>query len=451
MKLRQSLAMGAVSALIAPALAVVAAPAALASPVPPAPSATPAGPTVDVKAPTVVGAGGDRIEFDVDVRGVGEGTAELYFTLGYHDFFKKHEGLAREFSLQYLHKEEGAPDKWQDVDFNVLSNEGGNPRVKVEDEVFTADRTLKLRLSVAAPKVGPAAPAARARAARVKDRAARQLGKMAEAPERKLPPLRPCDTVQRGFTLTSELMTEGDEVEQQAPELLAKDTDDVNVGVPSIDLVGLEGDVVAGGQPKVFKATVCNPTESDYEHVVPGLAFGPYEAATITEKDLTLEASPAGKDKFVPVKLTAVTENDQTLLVADFGGVESGIKLPGKGELKNVTMDLRIAAAGSAKIGDWGAIATIDLLRTPNVEAGLDRANFKVVAAGPGQPTSSPSTTPGQPTPAPTTTPAQPAPAPDDLASTGGNLMAGVAGIVLLFAGAGAFLVVRRRRQQAAA
>jgi LPXTG-motif cell wall-anchored protein len=462
MKLRQTLAMGAVSALIAPALAIAAAPAALAD----------TAPSLQVDAPKVIGAGGQAVEFTAEIKGLGEREADLVFELEFGDYFKAHRGLVNDLSLQYFHDEEGTDDdEWRDIRFPILTREGERPTAIV-DELFTGDKTLKLRASVAAPPAAPAEPtptptatlpaapadpasapaSARAKQAKAlaKRLAARQLEEQSDASPGTRRGLRPCDTARPGFTLISELRTPVPRIKRSAvtkmapstpPPPFAHDEDTVKVAVPSIDLQGLEGDVVAGGQPKVFKATLCNPSESAYAHVLPGLAFGPFESAAITDKDLTLEISPSGEGKFVPVKLTAVTEDGETLLYANFD-IEDGLELA-KGENKKA--DLRIAAAKGAKLGEWGAVGTVELPDTPNVEAGYDRASFRVVAPG-STPSTSP--TPVQPTAKPT--PAQPAPVPDDLAHTGGNLTAGVAGIGLLLAGAVAFLVARRRRRTAA-
>jgi hypothetical protein len=414
MKLRQTLAMGAVSALIAPAFAVLTAPAALAG-------TTPASPSIVVNTPSVVGAGGHAIEFDARITGLGEREADLVFTLlEVGEFFRAHQGLADDLLLEYLDNAGQDNAEWKKVDFPKFVIGERKPTFKLKDEVFTGDSTLRMRVSVAgspepapsptptpsptvtitdAPTPAALSPGARKARAQVRNRAAQQIEKLAETPERKLPALRPCDTVQRGFTLGSELRPhQADEPEDQSKAAseepaIASHEAKVEVGLPSIDMQGLDGSLVAGGQSKQFKVTVCNPTDSAYSKVFPGLAFGSFDtAAKVDAKDLTLEMSKESAGKFAPVKLEAVTVGDRTLILANFE-LADGITLQPR---KPVTGDFRIAAASSAKIGEWGAHASVELPATPKVVPGFDRAEFQVVAAGPGQPTSSPSTTPGQ-------------------------------------------------------
>ena len=207
----------------------------------------------------------------------------------------------------------------------------------------------------------------------------------------------------------------------------------MKVGVPSVDLVDLAGDVVAAGAAKKFTAVLCNPTESAYDNVALGLFFGRLDDVKGFEKDLSLEY--LAKGTWSAVELKTVTEDEDTFLATSFVDKDGkGVALkPGE----RIPSELRISAVKDAKVGEWGSVGIAELLDTPQVSGGFDRAAFRVVAPGS--------------TPAPSPTPAQPAPLPDDLANTGGNLTAGVMGIGLLLAGAVAFFVARRRKQSAAA
>src|SRR6266545_642758 len=163
MKLRQTLAMGAVSALVAPALAFTATSFAFADETQP---------SLTVTAPKVLGVGGKAVEFNADIKGLGTGGEEesqstrLYFTLDLASYFKDLTGKYRNHGivLEYLDPH-GDPGDWNEVEF---SRDGSKLSGHVYS-TFREDTTLKLRLSVAqpepAPTATPAAPAPARRAA----------------------------------------------------------------------------------------------------------------------------------------------------------------------------------------------------------------------------------------------------------------------------------------------
>jgi LPXTG-motif cell wall-anchored protein len=439
MKLRQTLAMGAVSALLAPAVIVAAASTA---------NADVFHASLTVDAPKVLGVGGKAVEFNADIKGLDDHGARLYFTLELGDYFKTRTG---EYDADDLRMEwfDPAGDHGSGGWGNVALDGDGKTLTGKIRRTFSSDTTVKLKLSVAEPERadGPATKA-KAQAGR---KAAKQLQEQAEAREGKtLPGLRPCDNAKPAFTLTSDLRSY-EPVILRAPGAaatatsspkppaseptaspdgpLATDVDKVKVGVPAVDLRGLDGDVVAGGQAKKFTAVLCNPTDSAYDNVALGLFFGRLDDVTGTEKDLTLDHLVKGT--WSPVELKAVTEDDESLLATIFvDGEGNGVALPARAEVPN---ELRITAGKAAKLGAWGSVGVAELLDS-DVEGGFDRADFRVVAPGS----------------APSPTPAQPAPVPDDLAETGGNVTVGLVGACLLVLGGGAVYLTRRRRQTAA-
>jgi LPXTG-motif cell wall-anchored protein len=448
MKLRQTLAMGAVSALLAPGLAVAGASVAFADETQP---------SLAVAAPKVLGVGGQAVEFTADIKGLPTASDDveqpqpksLHFKLELENYFKGLGGRYKNHGvvLEYVNPE-GDADKWTKVELGKDDNTlTGGIYGK-----FTKDQTVKLRLSVARPEKpetgGTRGPAGARRAA------ADQLDEQSEEPKGSARPgLRPCDTAVPGFTLTSELRpytklrlapgatatsTSSPSPTTEPEPRVPTDVDKVKVGVPSVDLVDLEGDVVAAGAAKKFTAVLCNPTESVYDNVALGLFFGRLDDVKGAEKDLRLERLADGK--WAAVDLKTVTEDDETFLSTSFVDADGkGVAMkPGD----RIPSELRISAVKESTVGDWGSIGIAQLLDSA-VAGGFDRAAFRVVAPG-----STPA--PPTPSPTPTPTPAQPAPVPDDLAHTGANVTAGVVGIGLLLAGGVAFFVARRRRQAAA-
>ena len=142
MKLRQTLAMGAVSALLAPAVIVAAASTA---------NADVFHASLTVDAPKVLGVGGKAVEFNADIKGLDDRGARLYFTLELGDYFKTRTG---EYDADDLRMEwfDPAGDHGSGGWGNVALDGDGRTLTGKIRRTFSSDTTVKLKLSVAEPE-----------------------------------------------------------------------------------------------------------------------------------------------------------------------------------------------------------------------------------------------------------------------------------------------------------
>ncbi len=424
MKLRQTLAVGAASALLTPAFgALVASPA----------HAVEEKVTLAVASPGVVGVHAeDPLTFDAKIGNAGgevHSDARLFLKLTVSEFFldRKDEVDPSALKLEY----KNAAGEFKKIDLTVTGEDEvtGSPDVKFLQEDSQGNpkptETLTLRLAVDDPKQKDLSAASKAKGAKAAaaSRAKALAGKGVKATSVGEPPGTECAATMLGFTLNSSL-SDVDEAGKPVGQPIATDTDDVEIAEAAVSFEGLSGDIVAGATPKAFKLTLCNPSDSAFDNVAAELElFRGIEGdnfATLNASDVVLEIGD-GKN-WVPVPV----EQDEEFVVA-FLADENGNGIPLAAHQKD-SAQLRLGFKKGAKPGEGGSVATAVLPKIEKV-GGFSLASFQIVEPKP--------VPPGQGRPSP------------ELPDTGGNMGIGLLGAGLLVAGAGAVMVTRRRRETA--
>jgi LPXTG-motif cell wall-anchored protein len=391
MKLRQLLAVGAATAVLAPAVGVLAAPVA---------HATEAAVAFE-KAPKVLGVGGDAYEFSVKVTDAVEGD-KIILSAG-----AEGGGIFDNDALNLEYEDNGT---WREAE-----TVAGTP-------VPVTSAPLKLRVSYDNPisEITGSAVAERdaARVAgKVKAGQKLRLDTKKAGKKKALPAADTdfCTLRDPGFRLIASLMRQNAEI--------GAGTARIKLGFAGVKLAGLAGTYPAGGEKKPFTLTVCNNTDSDFSDVAAALVFGREDGAgALAASDVLLDHYAGGK--FTQLKLEQV--DDQVAVFDEAADLKAGQNRGDKFQLG--------FARTAAPSGAFVAGVLFKVKGDPELLSAY-LADIKIGPPGAVQP---------RPNPQPNPQPSEPG-----LPETGGNLGVAAWGIALLVAGAGALLFARRRRTSA--